>query len=47
MQGLINAHLLSQGRFFFPLSVNQIRFCLYVIPVSDLDHVAEQEKAPS
>lgn len=29
------------------MSVKQIRFCLYVVLVSDLDHVAEQEKAPS
>lgn len=33
--------------FFFPFMVTQIRFCLYVIPVSDLGHVAQQEKATS
>lgn len=32
ISGLINACLLSQGRFFFPLSVEQIRFCLCVMP---------------
>lgn len=37
----------SREIFFSPMSMKQIRFCLYVVPVSDLDHVAEQEKAPS
>lgn len=37
-----------KGDFFPPpMTVKQIRFCLYVVLVSDLDHVAEQEKAPS
>lgn len=47
--GLINAHLLSQGRFFFPSLWNKLDFvCVSSLAVlSDCRHVAEQEKATS
>lgn len=49
ISGLINAHLLSQGRFFSPSLWNKLDF-VYVSSLAVLSgcsHVVEQEKATS